>query len=94
MLFASLFTLFYYMDEVLSLRFVSKRPAFCMETEGVLYQNGRRFDTKRKSPLRRFGPNQMVFWGKTECVLGQIGLRFGPKRNVICGKTEKRSFAV
>lgn len=30
----------------LSLRFVSKRGTFCMETEGVLYQNGRRFDTK------------------------------------------------
>ena len=30
------------------LRFVSKRGTFCMETECVLYQNGRRFDTKRK----------------------------------------------
>jgi len=33
------------------LRFVSKRGAFCMETECVLYQNGRRFDTKWEDPL-------------------------------------------
>ena len=32
----------------LSLRFVSKREAFCMETESVLYQNVGRFVWKRK----------------------------------------------
>ena len=33
----------------LLLRFVSKREAFCMETESVLYQNGGRFVWKRKA---------------------------------------------
>ena len=35
------------------LRFVSKRGTFCMETECVLYQNGRRFDTKRELPVQK-----------------------------------------
>jgi hypothetical protein len=46
----------------LSLRFVSKRGTFCMETEGVLYGNG-----------RRFGPKWETFWPKMECVLPQNG---------------------
>ena len=37
-------TIIYIMTFVL--RFVSKRGAFCMETECVLYQNGRRFMAK------------------------------------------------
>jgi hypothetical protein len=48
----------------LSLRFVSKREAFCMETESVLYQNGGRFVWKRKAFTLTFDfPTKTTFLG-------------------------------
>ena len=35
-----------------------------------------------------FGPKQIAFWPKTECILAQNRMHFGPKQNAFCRKME------